>query len=58
MAQVPVLPYLMAELHADMSDYGWLQTFFSVMQMIGGLLAGAPPYPVSTPCRGQPQMSS
>jgi len=40
MMQAPVLPFLTKELGADMATYGKLMTFFSVIQTVGGLLAG------------------
>mmetsp|Transcript_72737 Transcript_72737/g.229128 ORF Transcript_72737/g.229128 Transcript_72737/m.229128 type:complete len:424 (+) Transcript_72737:90-1361(+) len=40
MAQAPVLPYLTKSLGADLSAYGRLMTGFSVVQFVGGLLAG------------------
>lgn len=42
MAQVPVLPYLTQKLGADMTQYGTLQTVFSTIQFVGGLLSGPP----------------
>ena len=42
MAQVPVLPYLTKELGANVAAFGQLQTVFSIIQTVGGLLSGAP----------------
>lgn len=39
-AQAPVLPFLTTSLHADLVSYGHLMTLFSVIQLVGGLLAG------------------
>ncbi|MEW5299978.1 MAG: hypothetical protein WDW36_002944 [Sanguina aurantia] len=40
MAQVPMMPYLTKALGADTIEYGKLQTVFSALQCLGGLLAG------------------
>jgi len=40
MMQAPVLPFLTKDLGADMRTYGKLMTWFSVIQTVGGLLAG------------------
>lgn len=49
MAQAPLLPYLTKQLGADDLGYGWLQSAFSTLQFLGGLLSGVlaasiPPY--------------
>lgn len=40
MAQIPVLPFLIHHIGADASAYGLLQTVFSAIQTVGGLISG------------------
>lgn len=40
MAQIPVLPFLIHHIGAEASAYGVLQTVFSAVQAIGGLVSG------------------
>eukprot|EP00892_Ulva_mutabilis_P004786 jgi/Ulvmu1/267/UM001_0271.1 len=40
MAQIPVLPFLIHQIGAEMSAYGLLQTVFSAIQTVGGLISG------------------
>jgi hypothetical protein len=39
--QAPLLPYMVKQLGADASYYGLLQSSFSGLQLLGGLLSGA-----------------
>lgn len=38
--QAPLLPYMVKQLGADASYYGMLQSSFSALQLLGGLLSG------------------
>lgn len=41
MAQAPLLPYMVSQLHADASYYyGLLMSSFSALQLVGSLLSG------------------
>jgi hypothetical protein len=40
MAQAPLLPYLTKQFGASDTSYGWLQSSFSALQFLGGLLSG------------------
>jgi len=38
--QAPLLPYMLKQLGGDASYYGMLQSSFSALQLMGGLLSG------------------